>query len=70
MGGGCTASLFLFLRFSLWSWATIIVAARGLSDDLEISLLSERGEGGSLADICYCFCSKRGRVFGSACDKA
>ena len=43
------ASLSLFQSFSLWSRATVIVAARGLSDDLEISLLLE----GSLADICH-----------------
>ena len=39
----CAANLSLFLSFSLWSRATVIVAARGLSDDLEISLLLERG---------------------------
>jgi hypothetical protein len=39
----CAASLSLFLSFSLWSRATVITAARGLSDDLEISLLLERG---------------------------
>ena len=39
----CAASLSFFLSFSLWSPATVIVGARGLSDDLEISLLSERG---------------------------
>ena len=39
----CAAGLFLFLSFSLWSRATVITAARGLSDDLEISLLLERG---------------------------
>ena len=39
----CAASLSLFLNFSLWSRATVITAARGLSDDLEISLLLERG---------------------------
>ena len=39
----CAASLSLFQSFSLWSRATVITAARGLSDDLEISLLSERG---------------------------
>jgi hypothetical protein len=32
-----------FQSFSLWSRATVITVARGLSDDLEISLLSERG---------------------------
>ncbi len=41
--GVCAASLFLFLSFSLWSRATVIVKARRLSDDLEISLLLERG---------------------------
>ena len=39
----CAASLSLFQRFSLWSPPTVIRVARGLSDDLEISLLSERG---------------------------
>ena len=39
----CAASLSLFLSFSLWSRATVITTARGFSDDLEISLLSERG---------------------------
>ena len=39
----CAASLSFFRIVSLWSWATVITAARGLSDDLEISLLSERG---------------------------
>jgi hypothetical protein len=39
----CAANLSLFLSFSLWSRATVIGVARGLSDDLEISLLSERG---------------------------
>ena len=34
---------FFFLSFSLWSPPTVIGVARGLSDDLEISLLSERG---------------------------
>jgi len=39
----CAASLSLLQSFSLWSRATVITAARGLSDDLEISFLSERG---------------------------
>ena len=39
----CVASLSLFLSFSLWSRATAITVARALSDDLEISLLLERG---------------------------
>ena len=39
----CTASLSFFQSFSLWSTPTVIGVARGLSDDLEISLLSERG---------------------------
>jgi len=39
----CAASLSLFLSFSLWSPPTVIGVPRGLSDDLEISLLLERG---------------------------
>jgi hypothetical protein len=39
----CADSLSLFLSLSLWSRAKVIVLARGLSDDLEISLLLERG---------------------------
>jgi hypothetical protein len=39
----CAASLFPFLSVSLWSWPTVIGVARGLSDDLEISLFLERG---------------------------
>jgi hypothetical protein len=39
----CAASLSLFLSFSLWSPPTVIGVARGLSDDLEISLFLERG---------------------------
>ena len=39
----CAASLSFFQSFSLWSPPTVIGVARGLSDDLEISLLSERG---------------------------
>ena len=35
----CVASLSLFLSFSLWSPPTVIGVVRGLSDDLEISLL-------------------------------
>ena len=38
----CASNLSLFLSFSLWSRATVITVARGLSDDLEISLLLER----------------------------
>ena len=38
----CAASLSLFLSFSLWSRPTVIGVARGLCDDLEISILSER----------------------------
>jgi hypothetical protein len=37
----------------LWSRATVIVAARGLSDDLEISLLSERGDVAQLCEHCW-----------------
>ncbi len=48
----CADSVSLFRSFSLWSPPTVIRVAGGLSDDLEISLLSERG-GGSLADICH-----------------
>ena len=39
----CAASLSFFRSFSLWSRPTAIGVARGLSDDLKISLLSERG---------------------------
>jgi len=39
----CAASLSFFPSFSLWLRPTVIGVARGLSDDLEISLLSERG---------------------------
>ena len=39
----CAASLSLFQSFSLWLRPTVIGVARGLSDNLEISLLSERG---------------------------
>ena len=39
----CSASLSFFLSFPLWSSPTVIGVVRGLSDDLEISLLSERG---------------------------
>ena len=39
----CAASLSFFASFSLKSRPTVIGVARGLSDDLEISLLSERG---------------------------
>ena len=39
----CAASSSHFLIFSLWLRPTVIGGARGFSDDLEISLLSERG---------------------------
>ena len=39
----CAVSLSLFQSFSLWSPQTVIGVARGLGDDLEISLPLERG---------------------------
>ena len=39
----CADSVSLFRSFSLWSPPTVIRVAGGLSDDLEISLLLERG---------------------------
>ena len=39
----CVDRLSLFLTFSLWSRVTVIGVVRGLSDDLEISFLSECG---------------------------
>ena len=47
----CVVSLTLFLSFSLWSRATAITVSRGLSDDLEISLLSERGGVAQLTSV-------------------
>ena len=38
----CADNLSFFRSFSLWSPPTVIGVARGLSDDLEITLLSER----------------------------
>ncbi len=37
----CVDRLSLFLTFSLWSRVTVFGVVRGLSDDLEISFLSE-----------------------------